>query len=55
MQTWQVTKEITGKQKKKSNSLPKAIKSKQEITKKESKTAENLINISLTQALHLQA
>ena len=34
MQTWQVTKEITGKQKKKSNSLSKAIKSKQEITKK---------------------
>ena len=33
-------KEITGKQKIKSNSLPKAIKTKQGITEKESKIAK---------------
>ena len=35
--TWQVMKEITGKQKTKSSSLPKTIKTKQEITEKVSK------------------
>ena len=38
--TWQAMKEITEKQKKKSSSLPKAIKTKQGITKKESKIAK---------------
>ena len=33
-------KEITGKQKKKSNSLPKSIKTKQGITKKETEIAK---------------
>ena len=38
--TWQVMKEITGKQKRKSISLPKAIKTKQEITEKEIEIAK---------------
>ena len=38
--TWQVMKEITGKQKKKSSSLPKAIKTKQGITEKEIEIAK---------------
>ena len=40
--TWQVMKEITGKQKKKSSSLPKAIKTKQGITEKEIDIAKEL-------------
>ena len=39
-QTWQAIKEITGKQKKKFISLPKAIKAKQGITEKESDIAK---------------
>ena len=38
--TWQVMKEITGKQKKKSSSLPKAIKAKQGITKNENEISK---------------
>ena len=38
--TWQVMKEITGKQKTKSSSLPKTMKTKQGITEKESKIAK---------------
>ena len=38
--TWQVMKEITGKQKKKSSSLPKAIKTKQGITENENEIAK---------------
>ena len=38
--TWQVMEEITGKQKKKSSCLPKAIKTKQGITEKESEIAK---------------
>ena len=34
MQAWQVMKETTGKQEKKSSSLPKAVKTKQEIIEK---------------------
>ena len=40
MQAWQVMKETTGKQEKKSSSLPKAIKAKQEIIEKESEIAK---------------
>ena len=45
--TWQVMKEIIGKQKQKSSSLPKAIKTKQENTKKKTKLQKNSTNISL--------
>ena len=38
--TWQVRKEITGKQIKKSSSLPKAIKTKQGNVEKESEVAK---------------
>ena len=38
--TWQVMKEITGKEKTKSSSLPKTIKTKQRITEKESEIAK---------------
>ena len=38
--TWQVMREITGKQKTKFNSLPKSIKTKQGITEKESEIAK---------------
>ena len=38
--TWQVLKEITGKQKKKLNSLPKSIKTKHGVTEKENKIAK---------------
>ena len=38
--TWQVIKEITGKQKTKSSSLPKTIKTKQKITEKDSEIAK---------------
>ena len=41
-QTWQVMKEIIGKQKKKSISLPEAIKTRQGITGKESEIAKEL-------------
>ena len=40
MQAWQVMKETTGKQEKKSSSLRKAIKAKQEIIEKESEIAK---------------
>ena len=39
-QTWQVMKEITGKQKTKSSSLPTTIKTKQGITEKESEISK---------------
>ena len=38
--TWQVMKEITGKQKERSSSLLKGIKTKQGITEKEIEIAE---------------
>ena len=41
--TWQLMKEITRKQKKKSSSLPKATKTKQGITEKESVIAKESI------------
>ena len=40
MQAWQVMKETTGKQEKKSSSLPKAVKTKQEIIEKKTKQFE---------------
>ena len=42
MRTWQVMKEITGKQKKQSSSLPKAIKAKQGITKKRKRNCKRM-------------
>ena len=42
-----VMKEVTGKMKKKSSSLPKAIKAKKGITEKESEIAKEFKNISL--------
>ena len=38
--TWQVMKEMTGKQKTKLSSLPKAVKTKQRITEKETEIAK---------------
>ena len=46
-QTWQVMKEITGKQKRNPSSLPKAIKTKPVITEKETKLQKNSTDISL--------
>ena len=43
--TWQVMKEIIGKQKQKSSSLPKAIKTKQENTKKKKRNCKRIQQI----------
>ena len=40
--TWRVMKEITGKQRKKSSSLPKVIKAKQRITKQRKRSCKRI-------------
>ena len=47
MQTWQVMKKITGKQKSESSSLSKTRKTKQRIIEKKAKLQKNLKNVSL--------
>ena len=47
MQTWQVMKKITGKQKTESSSLSKTRKTKQRIIEKKAKLQKNLKNVSL--------
>ena len=47
MQTWQVMKKITGKQKIESSSLSKTRKTKQRITEKKAKLQKNFKNVSL--------
>ena len=47
MQTWQVMKTITGKQKSESSSLSKTRKTKQRIIEKKAKLQKNLKNVSL--------
>ena len=47
MQTWQVMKKITGKQKSESSSLSKTRKTKQRIIDKKAKLQKNLKNVSL--------